>query len=34
MGEPTTRQKIILGASFVIALMGLLILSWLFFRGK
>jgi hypothetical protein len=36
MNEQTRRlaEKIALGASFVIALIGLLILNWLFFRGK
>jgi len=36
MDEPTKRlaEKIALGASIVIALIGLLILNWLFIRGK
>jgi hypothetical protein len=36
MKEPTKRlaEKIALGASIVIAVIGLLILGWLFFWGK
>jgi hypothetical protein len=36
MSEPAKRlaEKIALGVSIVVALIGLLILNWLFMRGK